>query len=160
MLLHTWVSRHWQHHSEWVHPKADWVLSLTTWDAMLSSFPSIAWLGSFILACPVLAADQCPNSNTYKSHRYTSWLKQCRHTATATLCILSFILSYFFTFFTLTTSAVSIYMHIHTSSYSHWWVERACWAHILLSGTVIRPLKYIAMYLRWSVENSWWDTVW
>jgi hypothetical protein len=30
-----------------------------------------AWLG-----CPDLAADQSLNANTYKSHRYRSWLKQ------------------------------------------------------------------------------------
>jgi hypothetical protein len=28
------------------------------------------------LACPDLAADRCLNSNTYKSHRYASQLKQ------------------------------------------------------------------------------------
>jgi hypothetical protein len=36
------------------------------------------WLGLavFSLACPDLAAGPRPNSNTYKSHRYASWLKQ------------------------------------------------------------------------------------
>jgi hypothetical protein len=37
----------------------------------LCSFPSVAWLGSFNLACPDLAADGRPDSNTYKSHKYT-----------------------------------------------------------------------------------------
>jgi hypothetical protein len=48
-FIHSWVARPWQHRSEWVHLcsllKGEWVFSLTTWDRMLSSFPSIAWLG-------------------------------------------------------------------------------------------------------------------
>jgi hypothetical protein len=46
------------------------------WDWMLSSFPTAALLGCISLACPDLAADRCPDSNTYKTHLYISWLKQ------------------------------------------------------------------------------------
>jgi hypothetical protein len=35
----------------------------------------LAWL-FLSLACPDLAAEHRPNSKTYESHRYTSWLKQ------------------------------------------------------------------------------------
>jgi hypothetical protein len=63
--------------------------SPTTWDRMLSSFPSIACLGYFSgLACPDLAADCCPNSNTYKSHRYTSRLNTYTHTQKFTAVML------------------------------------------------------------------------
>jgi hypothetical protein len=78
-FIHTWVARRWQHLNKWVHPcsllKADWLFSPTTWDRMLRSFPWIAWLGYFFfpsLACPDFGADCSPNSNTYKSQRYTS----------------------------------------------------------------------------------------
>ncbi len=73
------------------------------------------WLGLAILslACPDLAADQSPNSRTYKLHRYASQLKE--HKTQHSNCT-----------------------HAHCCSLyiSHWWVEEACWAQILLSGTL------------------------
>jgi hypothetical protein len=81
-FIHTWAAKHCQHRREWVHPcsslKADWVFPLTMWDRPPNNFLLMAWLGYFstILACPDLAADHCHNSNTYKSHRYTTRLKQ------------------------------------------------------------------------------------
>jgi hypothetical protein len=44
----------------------------------------MTWLGCFRLAYPDLAGDHHPNSNTYKSHRYTLGLKQCKYSATVT----------------------------------------------------------------------------
>jgi hypothetical protein len=82
ILLHTWEAKRCQHCSEWVHPcsslKADWVFSLTTWDRTPNNFPTMAFcsLAILSLACPDITADRCLNSNTYKSQRYTSRLKQ------------------------------------------------------------------------------------
>ncbi len=76
-----WAAEHYQQCSEWVHPcsslKTDWVFSFTMWDRTPNKF-LLQWIDLAILslACPVLASDQSFNSNTYKSHRYTSWLKQ------------------------------------------------------------------------------------
>jgi hypothetical protein len=57
--------------------KVDWIFSLTTWDRTPNNIP-LRWLdlAIFCLTCPDLAADQSLHSNTYKSHRYTSWIKQ------------------------------------------------------------------------------------
>ncbi len=97
--------------SKWVHPwsflKADWVFSITTWDRMLSSFPSIAWLAQ------IPAADHRPNSNTFKSHRYTSRLKHL-----GTLLQQQYIHSRSFLYILiLDTSTISIYTYIHTFSH-------------------------------------------
>jgi hypothetical protein len=71
------------------------------------------WLGLAILgfACPDLAADRCPNLNTYKSHRFEWQVKQhkgqCysnRHIFT-TFCILR-----------LTLTQLIVYKHTYTIS--------------------------------------------
>jgi hypothetical protein len=77
------------------------------------------WLGLavFSLACPDLAADRHPNSNTFKSHRYTSQLKQCKVqwycTETDTY------IHNFFTFLHLTQAQWYLRLYIHTLSKFH-----------------------------------------
>jgi hypothetical protein len=81
VYIHTWATRHCQHCSEWVHHcpsfNADWVFLYTTWFGTLDCFPRsclaclfLDWLAQILLLIKV------PNLNTYKSHRYTSQLKQ------------------------------------------------------------------------------------
>ncbi len=57
-----------------------------------NSFPTVAWLGCFRLTCPDLATNCRPDSNTYKSHRYTSQLKQYRYSNGYTHSQLSYVL--------------------------------------------------------------------
>jgi hypothetical protein len=58
----------------------------------LRSFPSVPWLGCFSLSCPDLAADRHPDSNTYKSHWYTSRQRQYRNSNRHVHSQLSYIL--------------------------------------------------------------------
>ncbi len=153
-FIHTWATKHCQHCSERVHPCtsliADWVFSLTTWDRTPNNFPC-RWLGLaiFSLACPDLAAYQSPNSNTYKSHRYTSWQNTVRHSIIARQANIHTL----FTFHTghkHSTTAKQTYILIS----SHWRVEEACWACILLSGTSWGSVTQSECRREWSLPRS------
>ncbi len=121
LCIHIWVTRRCQHCRKWVSPcsslEADWVFLFTTWLGMLELLPmSVAWLGLawlFSAWLPqILLLIKDPALNTYKSHRYSSQLKQHKvyH---------------------------SNYIHAHSCPSStyipHWWVEEA-W--IPMSGTL------------------------
>ncbi len=86
-----------------------------TWGAWTASHADgLAWLFSAWLA-QILPLTKVQNSNTYKSHRYTSQLKQHK-----------------------TQHSNFINAHSCSLNISHRWVEEACWARILLSGTVVK----------------------
>jgi hypothetical protein len=87
---------------------------------MLSSLPSIAWLGYFSgLACQDLASDRSPNLNTYK------------HTVTNDTCIHISLLQSCFRF---------LCTYIYTFAVSYYWIDGTGWARFLLSGTqMVRP---------------------
>jgi hypothetical protein len=88
-----------------------------TWDTWTTSHDDgLAWLFSAWLA-QILLLMKVPNSRTYKSHRYSSQLKQHK-------------------------TQHSNYTHAHSCSFyiSHWWVEEARLAQILLFGTVMKQI--------------------
>jgi hypothetical protein len=112
-LIYTWVVWRWQHLSEWVHPwsflKADWVFSLTTWDRMLCSFPSIAWLAQILLQSSAPTQTLINHIDTHHGeHMYRHTIQQW------------YIHSHSFSFLyilILPTSTISTYRYVPTFSH-------------------------------------------
>jgi hypothetical protein len=123
---------------------------------MLSSFPLIAWLGFFSLACPDLVANCHPNSKTYTSHSYSSWLKQCRRTATATIHTFHIFSLHSLHLLQAQLAFISTFIHLHIS---HRHVERACWAHILLSSTTSKNTCIYIFEHTYTVYSQLYDMV-
>ncbi len=120
----------------------------------LAAFHWSLSLAVFSMAYPDPAADCRPNSNNYKSHRYLHiTAKICGLTVTATIHTFTFFFL-FFTFLHSTQAQLAFICTFIHSHISHWRVERACWAHILLSDTIIFAWPSgLHMTSRWPIGN-------